>query len=159
LVPVTTDPEQRIQARKTRRATAARRRYAENIASERERCRTSKQHQRKAALSTTRGNKYDPADYADEWEFLTWAGTRSDEIIRRSQPHREWFTRHVLPLVHRALCATCGDMFNPQVAGTLTRCSKTCGIGQTENRSVLEVGHFGVPAATLSRSPMLSRRH
>jgi hypothetical protein len=128
LVPAAIDIAQRDEARRTRRADAARRRYAENIDSERERCRTSKKHQRGSTLATRKGNRYDPADYAEEWEFLTWTGTRSDEIIRRSQPHREWFTRHVLPLVHRAICATCGDMFSPQVAGTLTRCSKTCGI-------------------------------
>jgi hypothetical protein len=157
-VPEVTEISQREQERKDRRAADARRRYAENRDSERERCRTSKQHQRRGTVAARKGNRYDPADYADEWEFLTWTGTRSDEIIRRSQPHREWFIRHVLPLVHRAICATCGDMFNPQLAGTLTRCSKTCGIDQTEKRSVREVGHYGVPTASVSRSPMITRR-
>lgn len=51
-----------------------------------------------------------------------------------------WFTQHVLPLVHRAICATCGELFDPQAAGMLTRCSKTCGIHKVADHRAIQTG-------------------
>lgn len=75
----------------------------------------------------TRRRAYSPRDYAEEWVFLTSAGVRADQIIERSRPSRYWFNSRVLPLVTKSLCATCGEAFNPQDAGTLLRCAKNCG--------------------------------
>lgn len=102
-------------------------------AAQREKCRVKKQKQRarfKAGLSPVgrRGGSWDPADYAEEWDHLTRAWRmRSAEIIKRSQPSYSWFKTHVLPLVHESVCASCDQKFNPQLAGSLVRCSKTCG--------------------------------
>lgn len=119
------DIKDAAQARKDRRAKAARERYAANKEQERERCRLSKQRSRGGDI--TEKVSYDADDYAEEWRFLTHMGMRSDQIIERSRPSRGWFTRWVRPLVHVALCASCGEAFNPQKSGMLTRCSHTCG--------------------------------
>lgn len=98
---------------------------------ERKRCRTAKRQQRErdgSILGTHRGNRYNAEDYAEEWLYLTWSGMRSDDIIARSRPARAWFTAHVLPRVNKSLCATCGILFDPQVTGSLTRCTKSCGL-------------------------------
>lgn len=131
-MPIANDTPQRIQSR-ARRAEAARRRYAENIHSERERCKAAKRATRTTTIGTRRGARYDAQDYAEEFVFLTWQGVPADQIIARSQPRREWFTINVLPLVSRAICGTCGDVFEPQTVGSLTRCSKTCGIGKVSD--------------------------
>lgn len=121
---------QREQARKDRRAAAARRRYHENIEESRERCRVAKIDQRlrdgsefppKAGRAS-----YDPQDYAEEWMWLTHLGMRSDVIIERSRPSREWFIRRVLPLVSRSICALCNEVYDTRAAGMLTRCSNAC---------------------------------
>lgn len=80
--------------------------------------------------------RYDPADYAEEWVFLTRMRMRSDQIIERSAPSREWFSRHVKPLVSISLCSVCGVAFNPQETGMLMRCAQNCGAG---NRKVLRL--------------------
>jgi hypothetical protein len=124
------------QQERERRAAAARRRYHENPEEERERCRLRKQRQRAAFQSAVapaflprvpRG-KYDPADYAEEWEFLTrtWR-MKARDIIQNSAPGYDWFAEHVLPLVRRSVCTTCDMTFNPQEAGSLVRCSQVCG--------------------------------
>lgn len=121
------------QQERERRAAAARRRYQENLEEERERCRLRKQRQRAAFQSAIapallpRG-AYDPADYAEEWEFLTrtWR-MKARDIIQNSTPSYDWFAEHVLPLVRRAVCTTCSGTFNPQEAGSLVRCSQVCG--------------------------------
>lgn len=126
------DPE---AARKSRRAEAERQRYADNRDAERARCRTAKQQQRSRdarEFPPQTNGCYDPDDYADEWMFLTSAGVRSDLIIERSRPTREWFAKYVMPRVTRSRCATCGEVFNPEDVGLLTRCSKTCGLRQED---------------------------
>lgn len=122
--------EDREQARRDKRAVASRRRYHERVDDSRERCRLSKQEQRRRGedgfpASAGRAS-YDPEDYAEEWLFLTALGVPSDQIIDRSRPAREWFVRHVLPLVNRSLCAHCGSVFDPQRARMLTKCSNAC---------------------------------
>lgn len=75
----------------------------------------------------TRRRAYSPSDYAEEWAFLTRMGVTSDQIIERSRPSRHWFSQRVLPLVTRSLCASCGEAFDPQKAGSLLRCEPSCG--------------------------------
>lgn len=134
-MPPVTDITEAVRARKDRKAATARRAYAANKEAEQERCRLSKQAQRQRDANgfppVPRNEQFDPEDYAEEWLFLTWAGVRSDQIIERSRPPRTWFSRHVLPRVTRSRCATCGELFNPQVSGFLVRCSKTCGLNES----------------------------
>lgn len=122
--------EERDQARKDRRAKAARRRYHEHPEQSREQCKSAKQEQRRRdgeEFPASPGrNTYDPSDYAEEWVLLSSLGMRSDQIIARSRPSREWFVKRVLPLVDRSVCASCGSLFNPQRVRMLTRCSNAC---------------------------------
>lgn len=80
-----------------------------------------------AEFPTRPGRKrFDAADYAEEWMFLAAQGIRADDIIARSVPSRWWFTKHVMPLVTLARCASCGNAFNPQLSGLLVFCSRAC---------------------------------
>lgn len=127
---VVSTKEERAQARKDRRAAAARRRYHANPEASREKCKSAKQAQRSRdgqEFPPEPGRvNYDPEDYAEEWEFLTDLGMRSDQIIANSRPSRDWFKKRVLPLVTRAICASCGSVFNPQKVHMLTMCSHAC---------------------------------
>lgn len=109
-----------------RRAAAARRRYWGDVETSRERCRVSKANSREG-ISDEAEDPYSADSYAAEWMFLSLSGVRSDDIIARCRPSRTWFIEHVMPLVTRSVCAYCGDPFNPQVSGMLTRCSFYCG--------------------------------
>ena len=114
------------EERKQRRAAAARRRYYEDPDAARERRRTDLRVQRAGGGSVR--VRYDVEDYADEWMFLTRMGVKAEDIISRSCPSREWFVRNLLPVVTRARCAKCDEVFNPQVSGMLTRCSASCNV-------------------------------
>lgn len=76
----------------------------------------------------TRKSRYDVESYVAEWVFLTSAGRRSDDIIAVSAPTKVWFRQNILPQVDKSICSTCNNLFNPQRAGSLTRCSATCGL-------------------------------
>lgn len=131
VIDITEAIEDRDAARKSRRAQRERERYSMRIEVERARCRTRKQSQRSREgreFPPQAGGRYEPGDYAEEWTFLTMLGVRSDLIIERSRPTRAWFAKYILPRVTRSLCATCGDLFNPQDSTFLTRCSRTCGL-------------------------------
>lgn len=71
--------------------------------------------------------QFDPEDYAQEWTELSLWGVRSDQIIDRSRPSEWWFKNKLTFLVSVSVCASCGEMFNPQQSGMLTRCSMNCG--------------------------------
>lgn len=105
--------------------------YAANQEEEQERCRAVKRQARSNSGHSDRPQhtaKYHKKSYISEWIFLTLSGRRSDDILNASAPGIDWFNANVLPNVPRSICATCEDMFDPRVAGSLTRCSKTCGM-------------------------------
>jgi hypothetical protein len=121
----------RAARRREQKRDWARRNYAANQESEQERCKAVKRQARgdeTPVEQVVARLKYDKHSYIDEWLFLTWGGRRSDDILAASDPSIDWFNLNVMPHVGRSICATCEDMFDPRVARSLTRCSKTCGL-------------------------------
>lgn len=109
-----------VLERRHKRNAAERERYANDIEAQRQRGREKQ--------PATRPGKYDPEDYAEEWQFLTDCGLPADQIVARSCPSRQWFLEWVRPLVHDAICSACWFHFSPADTGTLLHCEKGCAL-------------------------------
>jgi hypothetical protein len=129
----------KVQQRKARRAEAARRTYAENKARGIIRA-SSQARPGEHPRPRPRKPKYDAEDYADEWRDLTAWGLNAEEIIRRSDPCRDWFFDHVRMLVNDAICASCGGHFSPKRTRLLTKCDKACGRDRGNDKVVSLLG-------------------